>query len=133
MKTQNAWIRFYARRLSGWRLLALVLGFTARADQIVYDDALENGWQNWGWATLNYANTSPVHSGGDSISVTMGGWAGIQLYHPNMDSTPYASIDFWLNGGSSGGQHLQVYGLLNGSGQSAHYALGTAAGGFGAG
>ena len=89
------------------------------ADQIVYDDALENGWQNWGWATLNYANTSPVHSGSDSISVTMGGWAGIQLYHPNMDSTPYASISFWLNGGSSGGQHLQIYGLLNGSGQSA--------------
>ncbi|MGA2555948.1 MAG: glycoside hydrolase family 44 protein, partial [Verrucomicrobiota bacterium] len=79
---------------------------------------LENGWQNWGWATLNYSNTSPVHSGSDSISVTMGGWAGIQLYHPNMDSTPYASISFWLNGGSSGGQHLRIYGLLNGSGQS---------------
>ena len=42
----------------------------------------------------------------------MGGWAGIQLYHPNMDSTPYSSISFWLNGGSSGGQHLQIYGLL---------------------
>jgi hypothetical protein len=97
-----------------------------RADQIVYDDALENGWLNWGWATLNYANTSPVHSGSDSISVTMGAWAGIQLYHPNMDSTPYSSITFWLNGGSSGGQHLQVYGLLNGNGQPA-YALGSVA------
>lgn len=98
-----------------------------RADQVVYDDALQNSWQNWGWATLNYANTSPVHSGADSISVTMSGWQGIQLYHPNMDSTPYASIQFWLHGGSSGGQQLQVYGLLNGSGQSARYALGSIA------
>ena len=38
---------------------------------IIYDDALENGWENWGWATLNYTNTSPVHSGSDSISVTI--------------------------------------------------------------
>ena len=44
---------------------------TARADQIIYDNALENGWQNWGWATLNYANPSPVHSGSDSVSVTI--------------------------------------------------------------
>src|SRR6202012_909676 len=40
-------------------------------NQIIYDDALENGWQNWGYATLNYANTSPVHSGSDSIAVTI--------------------------------------------------------------
>jgi hypothetical protein len=115
-----------------WRLVLIWIflpQLALNADQIVYDDALENGWLNWGWATLNYANTSPVHSGSYSISVTMGAWAGTQLYHPNMDSTPYASISFWLNGGSSGGQHLQVYGLLNGSGQSAHYALGTAAAG----
>ena len=77
--------------------------FAAKADQVVYDDALENGWENWGWATLNYANTSPVHSGSDSISVTFSGaWQGIQIWHPDMDSTPYAAISFWLNGGSSG-------------------------------
>ena len=29
--------------------------------------ALQNGWGNYGWATLNYANTSPVHSGANSI------------------------------------------------------------------
>ena len=58
-------------RWSCWLLAALALQLTARADQIIYDDALENGWVNWGWATLNYANTSPVHSGSDSISVTI--------------------------------------------------------------
>ncbi len=103
--------------------------FTARADQIIYDDALENGWQNWGWTALNYANTSPVHSGSDSISVTItNGWQGIQIWHADMDSTPYTNISFWLNGGSSGGQKLQVIGLLDAGGsqnqwQSAMYQL----------
>ena len=117
------------RRFSYWAgglcLLAISL-FTmaARADQIIYDDALENGWQNWGWATLNYTNTSPVHSGSDSISVTISSaWAGIQLYHPDQDSTPYTSLTFWLNGGTSGGQRLQMYGLLH-IGTTNNYAVG---------
>jgi len=116
------------------RFLALVFSaaflFAARADQVVYDDALENGWNNWGWATLNYANTLPVHSGSDSISVTFSSaWQGIQIWHPDMDSTPYASISFWLNGGSIGGQQLQVYGFLDAGGspsqwQSTSYQIG---------
>jgi hypothetical protein len=117
------------------RLLILViigsglLWARLEASQTVYDDSLENGWQNWGWALLNYANTSPVHSGSDSISVTMtNAWEGLQLYHPDMDDSPYGSISFWINGGSSGGQVLQVYGLLdvNGTanqGQSLYYPL----------
>jgi hypothetical protein len=96
------------------------LGFSAigQTNQIVYDDALENGWQNWGYATINYANTSPVHSGSDSVSVTIASpWEGIQIWHSDQNSTPYGSISFWLNGGASGGQKLQVYGLsdLNGT------------------
>lgn len=83
-------------------------------NQIIYDDALENGWQNWGYATLNYTNTSPVHSGSDSIAVTMASpWQGIQIWHAEQDSTPYSGISFWLNGGANGGQQLQVYGLQN--------------------
>ena len=33
-------------------LAAWALQLTAQADQIIYDDALENGWQNWSWATV---------------------------------------------------------------------------------
>ncbi len=129
----------FQHRVGGPLCLLAIFLFTmaARADQIVYDDALENGWQNWGWATLNYTNTSPIHSGSDSISVTISGaWQGIQIWHPDQDSTPYASLSFWLNGGSSGGQKLQVYGLLDLGGTnnfpaSAHYPLSTpAAGGW---
>ena len=32
----------------------------AQTDQTAYDDALQNGWVSYGWATLNYANTGTV-------------------------------------------------------------------------
>src|SRR5271157_4334048 len=78
----------------------------------IYSNALANGWENWGWATLNYTNTSPVYTGCTySISVTIptSGYEGIQIYHPEMSDSNYVSISFWLNGGASGGQSLQVY------------------------
>jgi len=101
----------------------------ARADQIIYDDTLENNWQNYGWATLSYTNTLPVHSGNNSISVTIvAPWQGIQLFHTDQDSVLFTNISFWLDGGAAGGQRLQVYGLLdeNGSvndGQGIDYDL----------
>jgi hypothetical protein len=82
----------------------------------IYSDQLDNGFQDWGWATHSYANTSPVHSGTDSVSVTIAttGYDGLQICRGNdLDSTPYTSVSFWINGGAGGGQQLQVYGLLH--------------------
>ena len=98
--------------------LSLLPENAARAQMVIYSNALVNGWQNYGWATLNYTNTSPVYDGSEySISVTItSAYAGIQLYHPYMTDTSYASISFWLNGGASGGQHLQMYGMVDTNG-----------------
>jgi hypothetical protein len=84
----------------------------------IYSNALVNGWQNWGWATLNYANTSPVYPGRThSISVTIpSAYEGMQILHPDMSNAAYASISFWLNGGASGGQNLQIFGMLDTNG-----------------
>ena len=97
--------------LTGLILLALFPVITTHAQtlpagsQTVYDDALENGWQNYGWATLNYANTSPVHgSGGTSIRVDAGAYQALYLHHDYFDATPYASLTFWIHGGTVGGQ-----------------------------
>ena len=108
---------FYSRA-SGCLLWLFIFCFMDRfmpllADQIVYDDARQNSWQDWGWATINYNNPSPVHAGNYSISVTAGAWQGIQIYHSDLDSTAYTNISFCINGGASGGQRLQVYGLLH--------------------
>ncbi|HZL13400.1 MAG TPA: glycoside hydrolase family 44 protein [Verrucomicrobiae bacterium] len=109
-------------------VLAAVLPLAVCANQIIYDDALESGWQDWGWATHSYTNASPVHSGDDSVSVTIANaWDGLQIVHASMDDSAYTNINFWLNGGS-GGQKLQVYGLLNIGGtvtaQSARFLIG---------
>jgi alpha-L-arabinofuranosidase len=95
-------------------LYGAALRVNAQSSLPVYDDSLVNGFQDWGWATHNYANVSPVHSGTRSVSVTINAaWVGLQIYHPDLDSSLYSSVRFWLHGGSSGGQRLKVYGLLH--------------------
>jgi alpha-L-arabinofuranosidase len=99
-------------------LLALPIIARAQTDQAVYTDALVNGWQNWSWATVNLSNTAPVQSGTDSISVSAAPYQALYLHQTAFDSTPYASLVFWINGGSAGGQLLQVQATLNGASQT---------------
>ena len=93
----------------------------------IYTDTLVNGWVDGSYnCTRNFANASPVHSGSSSIIATVTSmYGGIQLNHSPMTNTAYASISFWLNGGTSGGQQLQMYGTLNGAAQGARYHLAT--------
>lgn len=53
----------------------------AAQNMTIYSDSLVNGWPDWSYSTTrNFANTSPVHSGSDSISATVtSAWGGIQL------------------------------------------------------
>ena len=107
-----------------WLLVALALQLAARADQIIYDGALENGWQNWSWATVNLANPSPVYSGTDSISVTATNWSALYLDNDAMDSSQFTYLTFWINGGANGGQQVQVQGILDGSAPQAPVQIG---------
>lgn len=97
----------------------------AQTNLAIYSDSLSNGWSDGSYTvTRNFANSSPVHSGSDSISATItGAWGGIQLNHSRLTNSGYASISFWLNGGVSGGQQLQMYGNLSTGTQSARYHL----------
>jgi len=114
---QNYCVRAALRFLSPLCLF-LVTGFVAEADQIIYTDSLQNGWQNWSWATVNLANTSPIHSGSKSISVTAASWQALYLAVPAMDVSGYTNLTFWINGGS-GGQSLQIQAEINGNAQTA--------------
>ncbi len=77
----------------------------------VYDDALDNGWQNWSWrSNINFASTAYVHAGSRSTSVQFtGSWAGLQLGSSGFNTTGYDRLTFWVNGGSSSGQQMEVY------------------------
>jgi hypothetical protein len=102
-------------------VLALVGDFAAQADQIIYTDSLQNTWQDWSWdATRNFSSGTYVHSGSDSISVTItSGWGALSLEHSAQDSSTYTNLTFWINGGAQGGQQLQIYAELSTGAQSA--------------
>ncbi|MGH7952428.1 MAG: alpha-L-arabinofuranosidase [Limisphaerales bacterium] len=105
-------------------LLSAARTIKAQANLPIYTDNLVNGFQNWSWATVNLENTSPVHSGGNSISVTdVANYQALYLEHSDFDTAPYESLDFWINGGASGGQTVQATGLLDGAAQTT-YPLG---------
>src|SRR5580658_6264237 len=78
----------------------------AQAPLPIYTDNLVNDFQNWSWAKVNFANTSPVYSGSNSISVSTSNYSALWLYAPNFNTTLYTNLSFWINGGSAGGQKV---------------------------
>ena len=96
----------------------------AFADQTLYTDSLQNGWSNWSWATTNLASASPVHGGADAISVQTGAYQALYLHHEPQAASGFTALRFWINGGSTGGQKLQVQATLGGASQPG-YALPT--------
>jgi hypothetical protein len=89
----------------------------ASVDLALYTDELANGFQDWSWATRNWQNSSPVHSGAYSIAVTDGGNQGLVFMRSPFNDSPYTSFSFWANGGNTGGQLLQVWGILDNTNQ----------------
>ena len=103
--------------------LLLMGGIAVRAggqDLAVYDDGLENGWVDYGWAAINYSNTSPVHGGSKSIRVSDPGtsYQALYLHHAAFDPSSYQSLTFWLYPTAAGTNELQVRATLNGSPQT---------------
>ena len=95
-----------------------VSGVQVLTNITVFDDALGSGWQNWSWASVDTASTALVHSGTESIAVTAGAWSALALHHDPIDTHGYSSLTFWINGGSTGGQTLKVFGLLSDTAQT---------------
>ena len=46
-----------------------------------------------------------------------GGWQAIYVAHAAFDSSRYENLTFWVNGGTSGGQRLSVWGHAGGAAQ----------------
>src|SRR6185295_14437370 len=110
-------------------LLALCLCLSAfGASHIIYDDGLNNGWQNYSFnANINFSNT-PGQSGSNSTGVTItGAYGALYLNHTNFDISAYTNLTFWINGGTTGGQALQIKGRLNNVEQTAYFLPASAA------
>ena len=99
--------------------LPLTGGTALASDLSIYADSITTGWADWSWnTTSNFSNTSPVHNGPYSLSVTFNsGWAGFYLHSNSpVDTSGYDQLRFWVNGGSAGNQKLQV--VANGDGSN---------------
>jgi hypothetical protein len=90
-------------------LLATPITGRAQTNFSIYSDQLDNGFQNWSWGTVNFSNTSPIHSGSESIAFTSAAWDGISFWHSDFNPAPYTNLNFWINGGPGGGQVIQIY------------------------
>jgi len=101
-------------------LLAMTQHAQAQANVPIYTNNLVNGFEgDYSWATVNFANTSPVYSGSSySISVNASDYSALWVYHPDFNTAPYTNVSFWINGGSGGGQVVLVQGVQvqNGNG-----------------
>lgn len=74
----------------------------------IYTDGLENGFQDWSWATHNLGATGTVHAGTTSISFEPDGWAGLMFHHNGLDLSLYQSLELWVHGGTTGGQAVRM-------------------------
>lgn len=90
---------------------------TESLDLKIYNDSLVNGWIDYGWATLNYHNTTIKHSGNNSVSITAKPYEGIYFHHAAFDTSTYSDLSFWIHGGDVGGQNLLIGATLDGKEQ----------------
>lgn len=95
-------------------LATLILAATPALAQVnlpIYDDSLTGGFQDWSWnCTRDFNATQPVYSGTHSIAVTINSGFGALRFNNSsgFNQKLYQSVSFWINGGYSGGQLLQI-------------------------
>jgi hypothetical protein len=107
--------------------LGLMLTLAARADQAICTDGLQNSWENWSWdTTADFNSTAQIHSGASSAAATItAAWGAFYFYHPDFSSAAYTNVSFWIHGGASGGQKLQLQGILSKTNVGPAYAIPT--------
>ena len=75
----------------------------------VYDDQLQNGFQDWSWATRDLHDSSTVHGGSSAISFEPDAWEAVYLHRDEaIDTIAYEALELWVHGGQEGGQEVKV-------------------------
>ena len=100
----------------GFLVLVMCAADATATNLVVYDDQSENGF-NDGCSfpgqpnpDFNFADNTVVHSGTHSIRFTPDNYNGVSWCTPATysASTDYSSIDFWVNGGTTGAQNVDL-------------------------
>ncbi len=105
-----------------WWSVILALGLllvNAYADEHlfvpVYRDYPTGRWDDWSWANREMRNTSPVRSGQYSIRADLYSWSAVRFHSvERFDPTGFTHLEFWVHGGSQGGQRFSVMVAIDG-------------------
>lgn len=78
---------------------------------VVYSDRLASGWANWSWrCRCKEQSKDYVRTGEYAIRAELEGLGGLKLANPSrLNTKGYHAIEFWLNGGTVGGQSLKLF------------------------
>ncbi len=103
----------HALRLLVAALLSLAATLTPAAaatdPQVLYDDQLRHGWEDWSWAAHDLAATAFVHGGATAISFVPAGWQAVYLNKSGgVSGAEFDTLQFWVNGGAAAGQDLRI-------------------------
>ena len=66
----------------------------------IYEDAILNGWSNWGWgSTADFANTANVRDGNNAAKMTFtGGWGALKFAGSTVPTDKFSEITFSIYG-----------------------------------
>ncbi len=103
---------------AAWMTVALCLlcAGSALAQVTVYDDVLQNSFQNFSYGGgSDFASTAQFHGGQKSIALTGINYNAISFARAGQPVSTADSpvVTFWVHGGASGGQQLRIYFQLN--------------------
>lgn len=93
-------------------LLFVGASHTAHADLVIYDDALQNSFEDWSWGGgSNFANTAPVHAGSQSISLAGNNFNAVSMVDPGagLSVSAWPTLHLWIHGGSGSGQQFTLF------------------------
>ena len=76
--------------------------------QVVYDDALQNGWTNASTGGTSLVSTNPVYRGTTAISVPAGTGKGFSLTCSSRSLQGLAALTFWVHAGTAAPPPLQI-------------------------
>ncbi len=106
------------RSFAAIAVFMLAAGPAGAAVQTVYDNALRNGWQDWGWAARNLSQNVVYQSAPNAISwepdAVGGDWQGIYFHSDPGAADPavadFSAVRFWINGaGGNQAVRLAIY------------------------
>jgi len=96
----------------------------AVAPVVVYDTALQAGWQNWSWAKTELS-IEVAGSARKPIKVEAGPWQALYLHHDGFKTAGYQKLHMLIQGSAPDGQ-VRIMALVGGKpvGEGKQLALG---------